>query len=477
MVLETATSFNHSVSLSNGAKLGVQQSGNISEVNLGNSTKPNKRIFNINGQDIELSQNQIVIQIKEDKEQRPDSFAIVTSSVDPQAGKRETLITSLANLNTKSGKQQLAALKYGQDNEPLSTTQEINIIKSSPENDQNSQTWKDQGAVVPEPDKSLSPSPESVKLTSDSGANVKVDLAKDMLVIPFSGNKGETLTQYVNSGKLDKLGYEFVGVLGSGYTADGKSDADPRLGFIYQDGKVITNNLKQNPLRTGFKVMKDGSIERVTLTEGNEKLDEELKNLTSDPNLRSLFICDHGEKGSENTLAKWEKYDNGFRSTFMVFDENDKYLGNIRTKYTKTFKEQQEIVHKLYPEADTSKLVKLDGNGAAEMFFAGDNSGISNPAAMSYKNPLLVVRKKQEIQPVEQIENNSTQVIVPSTVVKPIIDEEQVKIAQEKSDKEEAKRDLADHGKVIGKFGNVKGEIIYNLAQIPWIRDRIIEHG
>ena len=66
--------------------------------------------------------------------------------------------------------------------------------------------------------------------------------------------------------------------LGSGYTDDNKKGTDdPRLGFIYQDGKVITNNLKQNPLRTGFKVMKDGSIERVTLTEGNEKLGEEFK--------------------------------------------------------------------------------------------------------------------------------------------------------------------------------------------------------
>ena len=94
---------------------------------------------------------------------------------------------------------------------------------------------------------------------------MKVDLAKDMSVIPFSGNNGETLSQYINSGKLDKLGYEFVGALGSGYTDDNKKGTDdPRLGFIYQDGKVITNNLKQNPLRTGFKVMKDGSIERVT---------------------------------------------------------------------------------------------------------------------------------------------------------------------------------------------------------------------
>ena len=57
----------------------------------------------------------------------------------------------------------------------------------------------------------------------------------------------------------------------------------------------------------------------------------------------------------------------------MVFDENDKYLGNVRTKYTKTFKEPQEIVHKLYPEADTSKLVKLDGNGAAEGTVANPN--------------------------------------------------------------------------------------------------------
>ena len=121
--------------------------------------------------------------------------------------------------------------------------------------------------------------------------------------------------------------------------------------------------------------------------------------------------------------------------------------------------------------------MKLDGNGAAEMLFAGDNSGISNPAAMSYKNPLLVVRKKQEVKPAEQIENNSVPTIVPNTVVEPIVNEEQVRIAQEKLDKEEAIRDLADHGKVIGKFGNVKGEIIYNLAQIPWIRDRIIEHG
>ena len=363
----------------------------------------------------------------------------------------------------------------------MQATQQINIVKSNPRNDStttpNSQTWKDQGAVSPKSENSLETLPENVKLTPDSEGNVKVDLAKDMSVIPFSGDNKETLAQYVNSGELDKLGYEFVGVLGSGYTADGKSDADPRLGFIYQDGKVIIDNLKQNPLRTGFKVLKDGSIERVALSEGNEKLDEELKKITKDPNVRSLFICDHGEKGSENTLAKWEKYDNGFRSTFMVFDENDKYLGNVRTKYTKTFKEQQEIVHKLYPEADTTKLVKLDGNGAAEMFFNGDNSDISNPAAMSYKNPLLVVRKKQEVKPAEQVENNSTPAIAPSTVVKPIINEEQVRIAQEQLDKEETERDLADHGKVIGKSGNVIGEIIYNLAKNPWIRDRMIEHA
>ena len=95
------------------------------------------------------------------------------------------------------------------------------------------------------------------------------------------------------------------------------------------------------------------------------------------------------------------------------------------------------------------------------MFFNEDNSGVSNPAAMSYKNPLLVVRKKQEVKPAEKVENNSTPAIVPSTVVKPLINEEQVRIAQEKSEKEEAIRDLADHGKVVGKFGNFKGEIIY----------------
>ena len=30
---------------------------------------------------------------------------------------------------------------------------------------------------------------------------------------------------------------------------------------------------------------------------------------------------------------------------------------------------------------------------------------------------------------------------------------------------------------VVGKFGNFKGEIIYNLARIPWIRDRMIEQA
>lgn len=156
--LETATSFNHFVSLSNGAKLGVQQSGNIFEVNLGNSTNPNKRIFNINGQGIKLSQDQIVIQIKGDNEEQSDSFAIVTSSINPQSGKRETVITSLANLNNATnGKQQLTALKYGQESEPLSTTQEINIVKLSLGNDSivnpSNQTWRDQGAVVSESDK------------------------------------------------------------------------------------------------------------------------------------------------------------------------------------------------------------------------------------------------------------------------------------------------------------------------------------
>jgi hypothetical protein len=189
----------------------------------------------------------------------------------------------------------------------------------------------------------------------------------------------------------------------------------------------------------------------------------------SDKRIQHIFIGDHANTAqAKNAQARWESYSNGYRSTFMVFDANNQYLGTFRTpKIKKTeqksaYQQQLNLVKQAYPNADLMHLVKLDGNASAEFFVEGDQNPSNNrDVALSYRHPLLLVR------PLTQVEREGWQGVNHFYNTQAIEQAGKINVERDK------RQDLHDEGKVKAKFGSTKGAAVSWVVKYVPLADQI----